>query len=476
VNAGALGAAQVPGGLERFLGEHYRAWILDDAGRQFTSRPTSEEVQAQMHGAAPPSLDLDDLSVSIYGASGVPGSEVDVWFSAGPVGPVGPQGASGQCDQGGTTACRLYRVRLNLYARTGTAELVYDLTDLGAGVVQPAVSPKGRVAAMVKVGWNSAGNYADAAGLVTPVGDGTLTWVREPQSKGADRPELPTYWTDKSLLWSANAGTHSGASQAWENLHRTEISRSRMLSGVLLGGPDGSAVGAGATCSVWPSVDCASWGDPAVHLAPAAEAALPAGPWVAVFGDQGIAGGTYYRGYPLVARLPDGADIQEFDLGMDDNNVPILACHHPSWSTDGSRILCTRELSEDSITVPGIAIHALFKYRFDGSRWVRDGYAVAPGDVTTDPALPAFAGLPFSGSATPLLNYKYAHWLVSDRWVVATAFITEGGSYNVLASRVVLFDTTGVQPPWDLTDLIEAHEGATPGTWRATQSGARPAR
>jgi hypothetical protein len=176
--------------------------------------------------------------------------------------------------------------------------------------------------------------------------------------------------------------------------------------------------------------------------------------------------------------LPDGSDIQEFELGKDDNNVPIDACHHTAWGIDGSRILCTREDRKDFFTVPGLGIHALFQYRFNGSKWVRDGYAVAPGDVTTDSALQAFAGLATvptqNEDERPVLNYKYAHWLISGRWVMATVFITQGGSYNVFASRVVLFDTTGALDPWDLTDIIEDHEGAIKGTWRATHSGARP--
>lgn len=474
---GRPGAPGESGGLDSFLGEHYRAWILDDARQQFGARPSSDEIRQQMHGAeAPPPHEPPELGSQLeVQKGGLPGAEVDVWFSAGPVGPVGWLDEPGQCDQGGNTACRLYKVRLNLAARTGTATKVLDLTGLRIGAVQPAVNQKGRLAVVLHRGWDTVGHFPESAGLLTELADGSPVWVRELQARAADRPEKPAWWGSDKLLWSANTGEHGGvAAQHWENLHMTHVMRTGVLSGLLLGGPDGSTADTWPGCSAWPSPECASWRDPDVHRAPSAEAA-GSGPWVTVFGDQGKASDHVFSGHPIVARLPDGNEIQEFDLGRDDDNVNIDACHHTAWGIDGSRILCTRELTEDTITVPGLQIHALFKYRFNGLKWVRDGYAVAPGNVTTDSALPAFAGAAslIGASPAPVLSYKYAHWLISDRWVVATVFITQNGSHNVFASRVVLFDTSGALDPWDLTDIIEDHEGALRGTWRATHSGAR---
>jgi hypothetical protein len=470
------------GGLDGFLGEHYRAWILDDARQQFGARPSSDEIRQQMHGAlAPPPHEPPEVGSQLdVLKGGFPGSEVDVWFSAGPVGPVGWLDEPGQCDQGGTTACRLYKVRLNLAARTGTATKVLDLTGLRIGAVQPAINQRGQLAVVLQRGWDTVGHYAESAGLITELADGSTAWVRGLQSKAADRPEKPAWWGSDKLLWSANSGEHGGSEyQHWENLHLTEVTRTGVDSDVLLGGPDGSTAETWGGCSAWPSPECVSWRDPDVHRAPVAEAALTPGPWVAVFGDQGIAGtADSFEGRPIVARLPDGSDIQEFELGRDDDNVEIESCHHNAWGIHGSRILCTRENSKDFNTVPGLGIHALFKYGLRGSRWERDGYAVAPSDVTTDGKLPAFAGLATTQEPLakdyPVLSYKYAHWLISDRWVVATVFITQGGSHSVFASRVVLFDTTGALDPWDLTDIIEDHEDAERGTWRATHSGARP--
>lgn len=461
--------------------------MLDEAGRQFSCGPTAAEVQEALHAVGPPPSVLAEgvLAVVEQGPNVQP--TVDVWISAGPrssvnwLGQALPAGEEISCDQGSTESCRVYRLRLNILARTATVTKVQDLTGMGMGSVQPAVDASGRqLATVINRGKSANGNYPAAVGLLLDDGGGWPIFLREPVGPSARRPAKPTFWGAKRVLWTSNVGGElddDSPSWWWANLMQSNLASGSAPS-VLLGGPEGenSDSNPPPPCEAnpdWPSADCVSWRDAQVHPNPAALSHLVAAEWVTVFGRHGI-DPLAAEGRPIVARLPDGSAIQEFDLGNGNEGDSIVGCHHPAWSITGGEIACTREKSFDDTVGLELDVHGLYGFRFPNfGRWQNQGEVIRSTDVRGDPDFPHFHGLAYSGNDHPVLSYKYATWVASDRWIAATVFITQGGSHNVLMSRVVLFDTTGAEAPLDLVEFVEDAEGATRGEWRAVSSEAR---
>ena len=88
-SGGSAGAGPEESGTDAFLGQAYRAWMLDEAGRQFSHGPTSDEVREAMHAAGPPPFVLAEgvrfpLGVASAGLvilSYLPDEEVDAYLA-----------------------------------------------------------------------------------------------------------------------------------------------------------------------------------------------------------------------------------------------------------------------------------------------------------------------------------------------------------------------------------------------------------
>ena len=166
---------------------------------------------------------------------------------------------------------------------------------------------------------------------------------------------------------------------------------------------------------------------------------------------------------------------------------PPPECHHPAWSPDGTRILCTRyqaaeHIIGDTQTV-GVTVNydvrRLYQFEWDGTRWVRyrgtTFLAPAPGAmvealtgsefnlITRDTGGTTLGLFPPRTDDGKLAEgcgayvWKFAEWCASSRYLVATVYCTDNSSSEEgipLNSRVVLIDTENTGSHLGYTDLV----------------------
>ena len=213
--------------------------------------------------------------------------------------------------------------------------------------------------------------------------------------------------------------------------------------------------------------------DPATHQDVPSCGSRPGGTLIVLMAEED--GSAFGEHKPRVVSLSsEGSVDEEFDLSVDpaENGVSsLIGCHHPAWSPDGKKILCTA--LDDNLASQQIhdgddhKLHPVFVFEADCSaspvQWGSGVRAFQPiPQAELEAHFPAFSGKFSDAAATYSMEYKYAEWCYSDDLYVVTLILNKkaDGALDVTceASRVMLYDARD-NMWWDLTTVAEHQFG-----------------
>lgn len=414
------------------------------------------------------------------GAVELPEEEVDIFLSAGPREGEPGDAAYRSCNNSNIQTCSMWWIRWSflrreaLYVQRVATAGTSDACPGGYNFFEPALSPDGTKLAMASRCFDSS-NAVWAGGLVAVDGvTGDKALVLSPTVTSL-LPAYPT-WIDESTVWHSSSRASKGCA---------------------------ADMSTGWSTTLWA-------GSPA----PAAQIGLDAG----VHTDVSYADAEYTdnaRGAGLerivsfggacderVPRVTDVAGDNEEPFDLSQTDVDFTECHHPSWSTDGESVVCTRiQAQEDHPDGFPRKVSRLFRFK-SGWRILGSDGSVSPTRVwktdvaEADEFLPILSGaefgkIPENGAGTPspeifpefesgsptCQNYvwKCAEWCGRPDFLIATVYCSDASDkatpQRALRSRVVLIDISS--PPTaataytDLTSLVEdsADAGATRGAY-----------
>ena len=397
-------------------------------GRFFGENATSEPLVPRTWSSAA----VLNPSGSLAGGLGIiPGTQVDIFLSAGIAEEDGPS-----CDTGDQGNCGLYRVRWDLdRQRVVEVEQVappWRFGDLAAGIVEAAVRESDGALVWLVRGYerpSAGGTPWDERGTTSLVfSDGRGVSALHSGQRPSDRPQFPWFYSESVVLFSKSNKGPDGLT--WRNLwsvhtdgtglrERTDFVASRI-----------------------------SFGNPQVGTGASAGKVL----------SFGLEGGRGINPNPHITDV-NGNVLEEFDLRWSD-----VSFQHPAWSPSGEEIVAGDHLHTK---VDGSDQELLHRFRLDGD-WRDQGLAFEPLKFENFPRA-------FSGLAGDVIVYKYPHWCGDDRHLVATVFSrarSDDHDDRPEMSRVLLIrlaDVEGEEPTYfDLTGEV-AHafpEVAGPRHWR----------
>ncbi len=400
-------------------------------GRFFGVNATSEPLVPRTWSSA---AALNPAGGFAGGLGIIPGTQVDIFLSAGIAEEDGPS-----CDTGDQGNCGLYRVRWDLdRQRVVEVEQVappWRFGDLAAGIVEAAVRESDGALVWLVRGHarpSAGGTPWEERGTTSLVfSDGRRVSALHSGERPSDRPQFPWFRSESVVLFSKANRDADGL--AWRNLwsvhtdgtglrERTDFVASRI-----------------------------SFGNPQVGTGTAAGKVL----------SFGLEGGRGINPNPHVTDV-DGNVLEEFDLRWSD-----VSFQHPAWSPSGDEIVAGRHVEQDDAYERGRRQELLHRFTFDGD-WRNRGRAFEPLKFEDFPQ--AFGGL-----AGDVIVYKYPHGCGDERHLVATVFSRargDGGDDRPEMSRVLLIrlpDVEGEEPTYfDLTREVAYAfpEVAGPRLWR----------
>lgn len=407
---------------------------------------------------------------------------VDIYVSAG----IHSAAPGRSCDHNDKSTCSLWRIQMSLPSKVvlRVEQVQSPSDDTGGGCpggrshVQPAVRRDGARYAWQRNCLDTNGDSLSSAivetGLPIPfVPDPTINIVDE-TTVFDDHIMYPNWYSDDILLMSA-----STTRQVVYWVYDWTGARVK-TTGYGMAGPAHADK---------------DYSDPHSHPSPTYSGA-PGSPRVVTFGGDRAVG----EHTPRVTDILGGSEEPFLLPGTWPSQPNELAeCHHPAWSPEGDRILCTRyqhaeEYKGGFDATPAsttYGLRRLFQFESDGAgSWVPSGsLGGEPGALVEPLTGTEFDSIPEPGSGLfpPRENgdiksggcrtyvWKFAEWCVRERFLVATVYCTTGVDWDTseeaIHSRVVLIDTNDTSTAAAYTDLTSILEDYLNSIWNVFPRG-----
>lgn len=379
----------------------------------------------------------------------------------------GPHTTEQSCEPESGGACSIFRVTWDLVAEApaGDVELIVPAGDVVGeasrhGQIEPEVHFTTGALAFIQRTFDGA---AEKAGrlivLDAPVSSASPWRSLDYGTNSADRPQWPA-WMRSNLLVYEKADKAASPHDSERTMYSQHADDSLGTSRKARLGVHGAAL---------PDI---SFGNPRPRNL---DLGLPGiHPRIVSFGeDPSVTPGTggKYRPVPHVHGLTSAEPVEYFDI-----TSTYKSCHHPDWSADGTRIMCTLQDQVQPIDATR-DVRPLVHWGWDPvvGKWAAPVGRLSKIDTTALPSAVLGDGPILPGKANwDVLTYKYARWVGSEH-VLATVF-TSKSDKTVTGSRILLIH----QPPsgdpvyFDLTALAHAKFGSPLVPFRGVFASWRP--